>query len=204
MIGCMELTREEKAIVEILDEAGLLRDMDKEDFHRKKKEDVIIVSCSDGRQFLRGIVNPFMEMYDETHTLAFHPMPRHGGTLILDKDSPLVLPGHTTAEDLIGEFDEAVEWGFTAGCLINHFPCGKARKHNVRPLHIVDSLMNAKRLLKRNNGTKVTIACFMQITDGRETRICHISCDKYLRWREHHTDAVIDSMLQEMELSCSE
>lgn len=201
MIERMKLTREEQAIVKILDDAGLLRDMDKERFHEKKKEDVVIIFCNDGRQFLRGVVNPFMEMYDETNTLAFHPLPRHGGTLVLDKNSPLVSTGHTIAEDFVGEFDEAVEWGYTAGCLINHFPCGKARKHNVRPLHIVDSLMNAKRLLKRNNGTKVTIACFLQVTDGQQMKIYHISCDKYLHWRGCHTDAVIDGMLQETEVS---
>jgi len=199
----MKLTGEERAVIKILQEAGLLHCMDRQHFINEKKEDVVIVSCSDGRQFLRGIAIPFMKMYDETKEIAFHPLTRHGGTLILGENSPLVPQGSTMVEDLVREFDEAVKWGYGVCCLIGHIPCGKAREHEIHPLHVVDSIMASKRTLKKQQGENVSIACFLQIADGGAWRdIFRIPYTDYLSWRDIHTDTVIDKMIEEMKPSC--
>ncbi|OGD32475.1 hypothetical protein A3C91_02470 [Candidatus Azambacteria bacterium RIFCSPHIGHO2_02_FULL_52_12] len=191
----MDLSPEEQAVEKLLDSEGLLHDMDKGHFHGK--EDVFVVCCPDGRHFVRSIVNPFMEMYEKAHKIQFHPIPRHGGTLLLDECSPLILPGHTTDKDLICDIKFAVKNGYKAGCLINHFPCSMARDHNVRPLHIIDSLMHAKDRIKKKEGiSDITVACFLQITDGERRRISHIRCSDFLSWRARYGDTIHGALEQ--------
>ena len=184
----MSLSPEEKMALEMLREEGLLKDISKS--HFCGKEDVIVVCCPDGRQFVRGIFTPFMNMYDETHIISFHPLPRHGGTLVLDTHSPLVLSGHTTDKDLIHDIKEAVEMGYKAICLVNHFPCGMARKHGIHPMRIIGSLMTAKERIKRKEGlSMVTVACFLQVTEGEKRDIYYISYDKFLSWKMRCEDS---------------
>ena len=185
MVPRMSLSHEEKVVVEVLRENGLLQNMNKK--HFCGKEDVVAVCCPDGRQFVRGIFTPFMNMYDETHTISFHPLPRHGGTLVLDEHSPLVRPGHTTDKDLIHDLKDAVEMGYKAICLVNHFPCGMARKHDIHPTLIIESLFAAKERIKRKEGLTVTIACFLQVTDGEQRDMYYISYDKFVSWRKRHS-----------------
>lgn len=183
MIQLMELLPEERAVEGLLDNEGLLHDMSRD--HFRHKEDVAIGCCPDGRHFIRGILEPFMSMYDETHKLCFLPLPEYGGTLVLDENSPLVLPGHTTDIDFINKIRKAVEMGYRAVCLINHFPCVMARKYGIHPLRVVDSLMQAKRRIKIKEGISgVTVACFLQITDGERRRISRIPFKDFLLWKE--------------------
>lgn len=183
MIPMIPLSPEERAMVEALDEAGLLHDIEKE--HFRYKEDVAIGCCPDGRHFIRGILDPFMSMYDEANNLCFLPLPEYGGTLVLDQDSPLVLPGHTTDIDFINKIRKAVEMGYKALCLINHFPCAMARKYNIHPLRVIDSLMQAKKRIKEKEGIKgITVACFLQIADGEQRRIVRIPFKDFLLWKE--------------------
>lgn len=193
MIKPMELSHEEREVIDILKKEGLLQDMSKK--HFCGKEDVVAVCCPDGRQFVRGIFTPFMNMYDETHTISFHPLPRHGGTLVLDVYSPLVRFGHTTDKDLIHDLKDAVEMGYNAVCLVNHFPCGMARKHNIHPMRIVYSLMAAKKRIKRKEGlSMVTVACFLQVTDGGQRDMYYVSSDSFLSWKERCRDYKILQM----------
>lgn len=183
MIKPIDLSPEERAVEKLLDEEGLLHDMDKE--HFRHKEDVVVGCCPDGRHFIRGILEPFMSMYDEAHKLCFLPLPRYGGTLVLDEGSLLVLSGHSTDKDFISDMKKAVEMGYEAICLINHFPCVMARKHNIHPLRVVDSLIQAKKRIKEKEGIKgITIACFLQITDGERRRIARIPFKDFLLWKE--------------------
>lgn len=178
MIKHMELLPEEKEMLEALKKEGLLKDISKK--HFCGKEDVVVICCPDGRQFVRGIFVPFMNMYDETRKISFHPLPRHGGTLVLDVHSPLVLPDHTTDKDLIHDIKDAVEMGYKAICLVNHFPCGMARKHGIHPMRIVESLMKAKERIKRKEGlSMVTVACFLQVTDGEKRDVYYISSNEF-------------------------
>lgn len=190
MIKPMSLLLKEREVLEALKKEGLLQDLSKK--HFRGKEDVVVVGCPDGRQFVRGIFNSFMDMYDETHKISFHPLLRHGGTLVLDAHSPLVLPGHTTDKDLIHDIKDAIEMGYKAICLVNHFPCGMARKHNIHPMRIIESLMRAKERIKRKEGLdRVTVACFLQVTDGDERSISYISYDKYhkyISFEKHQKD----------------
>lgn len=182
MIAPMELSQEERKVMRILKEEGVLQDMSKK--HFLGKDDVVAICCPDGRQFVRGIFTPFMNMYDETHKISFHPLPRHGGTLVLDECSPLVHPGHTTDKDLVNDIKDAIEMGYKAICLINHFPCGMARKHNIHPMHIVESLVSAKKRIKRKEGLDmITVACFLQVTDDEQRDMYYISYDKFLSWK---------------------
>lgn len=192
----MSLLPGERAVIEVLKEAGLLHDMKKR--HFCGKEDVIMICCPDGRQFMRSIANPFMDMYDEAHKVQFHPLPRHGGTLLLDKNSSLVLPGHTTDKDFIHDIKDAMEMGYKAICLVNHFPCSMARKHNVSPIDIVESLINSKKRIKEEEGiTKVTIACFLQVTDGGKRYIYYISSNEYLSWKDRLGNEAIQQLVAE-------
>lgn len=187
MIKPMELLPEARAVLRLLKEEELLKDIKKEHFHGK--EDVVVVCCPDGRQFVRGVFNPFIDNYADGN-VSFHPLTRHGGTLVLDKRSPLVLPGHTTDKDLIHDLKDAVEMGYKAICLINHFPCGMARKHDIHPMRIVESLMTAKERIKKKEGLSVvTIACFLQVTDGEKRDMYHISYDKFLSWKARCGDS---------------
>ncbi len=182
MIKPMELSPEERAALEVLKKEGLVQNMNKK--HFCGKEDVVAVCCPDGRQFVRGLFTPFMNMYDEPHTVSFHPLPRHGGTLVLDEHSSLVKPGHTTDKDLIHDLKDAVEMGYKAICLVNHFPCGMARKHKIHPVRIVESLFAAKDRIKRKEGLNaVTVACFLQVTDGEQRDMYHISYNEFILWR---------------------
>jgi len=196
MIERMPLSEEEGAVMRVLKEEGLLEDMSKK--HFCGKEDVVAVCCPDGRQFIRGIFAPFMNMYDETHMISFHPLPRHGGTLVLDERSPLVHPGHTTDVDLINDIKDAIEMGYKALCLVNHFPCGMARKHNIHPMRIVESLMTAKERIKRKEGLDaMTVACFLQVTDGEQRDMYYISYDKFLSWKARCGDNKIVQILSQ-------
>ena len=182
----LELSLEERAVEELLDKEGLLHDMSRD--HFRHKEDVVVGCCPDGRHFIRGVLKPFMNMYDETHKLCFLPLTRYGGTLVLDEDSPLVLPGHSTDKDFINDIKKAVETGYKALCLINHFPCAMARKYNIHPLRVVDSLMHAKKRIKEREGIgDITVACFLQITDGDRRRIARVPFSNFLSWREKNT-----------------
>lgn len=184
MVQDMELLPTERATVNLLDSEGLLHYLDKEQF--EGKEDVVVICCPDGRHFIRGILNPFMEMYDEHQQLRFHPLTEHGGTLVLDERSPLVRSGHTTGADLITKVEDAVEMGYKALCLINHLPCGMGRKYDIPPLWIVDSLIAAKRRIKAHVGRNktVTVACFFQVSDGGQRRIARIPFEDYIAWRK--------------------
>ena len=182
----MELSPEERAVEELLDAEGLLQDMSKDHFRRKK--DVAVGCCPDGRHFIRGVLEPFISMYDETNSLCFLPLPRYGGTLILDEDSPLIFPGHTTDKDFVSDIKKAVEMGYEALCLINHFPCAMARKYNIHAMRVVDSLMHAKKRIKEREGIRdITVACFLQITDGERRRIARVPFGDFLLWREKNT-----------------
>lgn len=195
MIKPMSLSLEERAVEIILDEAGLLHDMNKE--HFRGKEDVVVLCCPDGRQYIRGVFNPFMDMYDGEHKLCLLPLTEYGGTIILDDDSPLVQHGHTTAIDLVAKIKYAVKMGYKAMCPINHFPCGIGREHKIHPVRIVDSLMHAKERIKKKEGVcNITIANFLQITDGERRRISRIPYNDYLLWRRHHNDAKVYDMIQ--------
>ena len=183
MIKLMELLPEERETERLLDEEGLLHDMDRE--HFRHKNDVVVGFCIDGRHVVRGVLEPFMSMYDETKGLCFSPIPRYGGTLVLDENSPLVIPGHTTDIDFINDIRKSVEIGYKALCLINHFPCAMARKYNIHPLRVVDSLMHAKKRIKVDEGiSDITVACFLQITDGDRRRIARVPYGDFLSWKE--------------------
>ena len=197
MIKQMKLSLEERAVEILLDDAGLLHDVDKE--HFRGKEDVIVICCPDGRQFLRGILNPFVEMYDEAHKLCLLPLTEFGGTLILDNDSPLVVPGSTIADDFIRKIKYAVdEMGYKASCPINHQPCSGARRHKVHPLCVVDSLAYAKERIKKKEGVGITVANFFQITDIEQDRrrLSRVPYNDYVRWRGHHGDAKLYGEIQ--------
>jgi len=186
MIKLMELSSEEREVENILDKWGLLQDMSKDHFRRKK--DVAVGCCPDGRHFIRGVLEPFMSMYDETKSLCFMPLLRYGGTLVLDEHSTLVLPGHSTDKDFINDIKKAVEMGYEALCLINHFPCAMARMYDMHPMRVVDSLMHAKKRIKEREGiSDVTVACFLQITDGERRRIARVPFGEFLLWRERNT-----------------
>ena len=191
MVRNMELLSDERAAVNLLDSEGLLHYLDKE--HFRGKEDVVIVCCPDGRHFLRGILNPFMEMYDENQQFRIHPITKHGGTLVLDERSSLVRSGHTTGLDLVLEVSDAMAMGYKALCLINHFPCGMGRKFNIPPLWIVDSLIAAKRRIKLHV-REITVACFLQVADGENRRIARIPFDDYVAWRKESVKDASPSM----------
>lgn len=179
----MEMLPVERVAVNLLDNEGLLHYLDKE--HFIGKEDVVVICCPDGRHFIRGILNPFMEMYDEHQQFRFHPLTEHGGTLILDERSPLVRSGHTIGADLISKVSDAVAMGYKAICLINHLPCGMGRKYNIPPLWITDSLIAAKRRIKAHvSSTPITVACFLQVSDGEQRRIARIPFEDYVIWRK--------------------
>jgi len=59
MIKLMELSSEEREVENILDKWGLLQDMSKDHFRRKK--DVAVGCCPDGRHFIRGVLEPMMK-----------------------------------------------------------------------------------------------------------------------------------------------
>lgn len=186
MIKLLELSPEERVVEKSLDAEGLLHDMDKEHFHHKK--DVIVGYCIDGRHVVRGVLEPFMSMYDETNSLCFSLIPRYGGTLVLDENSPLIRQGHTTDIDFIDDIRKSVEIGYKALCLINHFPCAMARKYNIHPLRVLDSLMHAKKRIKEKEGiSDITVACFLQITDGERRRTARVPFSDFLSWREKNT-----------------
>lgn len=191
MVRDMELSPDERAVVGLLDSVGLLHFMDKE--HFRGKEDVVVVCCPDGRQFIRGVLNPFMKMYDENQRFRIHPITKHGGTLVLDERSALVRSGHTTGADLVLEVSDAMAMGYEALCLINHLPCGMGRKFNVPPLWIVDSLIAAKWRIK-SHVHGITVACFLQVTDGEKRRIARIPFDDYVAWRKESAKDASPSM----------
>lgn len=194
MIERIQLSEEEIEAIERLDKAGLLHDLDKK--HFCGKEDVAVIFCNDGRWALR-IIDGFREMYDKTHELCFLPIPEFGGTLVLDEGSPLVFPGHTTDIDFIGKVKKAVKMGYRAFCNINHIPCAMGREYEIPPLHIVDSLMMAKRRIKGDPDiAKTTIANFIQIGDGNgRVRIARIPSEDYLLWRKDNSDGASPTML---------
>lgn len=184
MIDLIPSSDQERVLVDALWKGGVLVKMSEEHFTRKNN--VIAVYCCDGRQVIRGILVPFMEMYDEKHELAFHAITRHGGTLLLDKNSPLILPGHTTAEDLIIDIRFAVDMGYKDICLINHFPCGMMRKHNMNPIQGIVSLFKAKKRIKYKEKMEVSVACFLQVSDGDKRTIYHFRSSLFPRWRRNN------------------
>lgn len=193
MIKPIELSPEARAVLRVLKDEGLLKDINKEHFHGK--EDVVVVCCPDGRQFVRGVFNPFIDNYTDNNKISLHPLTRHGGTLVLDEHSPLVRSGYTTDKDLIHDLTDAVEMGYKAICLINHFPCGMARKHGIHPMRIVESLMTSKERIKRKEGlSMVTVACFLQVTDGEQRDMYYISYDKFFSWKARCGDRQILQM----------
>lgn len=193
MIEYLKLSPEERATEEVLDEAGLLHDMDKD--HFRKKEDMMIGSCPDGRHIIRGVLEPLMSMYEKTHCLCLLPLLRYGGTLVLDDDSPLVQPGDSTARDFINDIKKAVKMGYRSLCQINHFSCAMGREHKIHPLHIVDSLAHAKERIKKREGiSNITIVNLLQITDieMERRRLSRIPFNDYIRWRKAQGNDIYD------------
>lgn len=201
MIKRMPLTAQEAEVITTLDKAGLLHDMDKE--HFRGKEDVGAIFCPDGRWAIRGVIEPFIDMYDEKNTLCLLPLTEFGGTLILDPDSPLLEKGSEQFPAgnngdllLIGKIKKAVKMGYKAFCHINHLPCGMGRAFNIPPMHIIDSLVMAKHRIKAMEGIdKITIASFLQIGDSNgHVRIARIPFEDFLIWRKDNADGASPAM----------
>lgn len=199
MIERMELSKRERAVITMLDENGLLHDMEKE--HFIGKEDSFLCTCNDSRWALQT-QDYFRDMYDKQKELYIFPINELGGTLALDEDSPLLekssaLPdGNLVDRSVIKKIRFAVKMGHKAGCLINHIPCGKSREHNIDPLQIIDSLMIAKHRIKYVECiTGITIACFLQIgeSDGR-AQFARISYEDYLVWRKDNPKGASPAM----------
>lgn len=200
MIERMPLSEEEIRVIEMLDRAGLLHDMDKE--HFRGKEDVAVIFCNDGRWALR-VIDRFREMYDETNMICVLPLNEFGGTLVLDDNSPLLEKkadcfSRGNGDDLhfMRKIRIAAGMGYRAFCNINHFPCGMGRKYKIPPLHIVDSLMMAKRRIKSDPGIgTITIANFLQIGESNgAARIARIPTEDYLLWRKENSEGASPSM----------
>lgn len=187
MIKHLELLPEERAVIRVLKDAGLLHDMKKEHFCGNgmipPKKDVIFIGCPDGRHHVRS-TKVFMDMYDETHKLSFHPVLWPGGTLVFDENSPLVPVGHTTDKDLIWSIKLAVEMGYKAILDTNHFPCAAAREFKISPIDVIESLMSTKKRFKEKEGIESTVACFLQVTDGETMEVWRIPSNEYLLWKE--------------------
>ncbi|MBI5912913.1 hypothetical protein HY839_00545 [Candidatus Azambacteria bacterium] len=187
MIKHLELSPEERAVMRVLKDAGLLHDMKKEHFCGNetipRKENVIYVSCCDGRHYVRS-TDVFMKKYDKTHKLSFWPVPWPGGTLVFDDGSKLIKPGHTTDKDLISVIKFALKKGYGAILAENHFPCEAARDNGISPIDVVESLMNAKKRFKEKEGIETTIVSLLKVTDGEEMNIHRIPYNDYFSWKE--------------------
>lgn len=187
MIKHLDLSPEERAVIQVLKDANLLHPLKDEHFCGNEvipaKEDVIYLSCCDGRHYI-GSTKIFMDKYDATHKVSFWPVPWPGGTLIFDDESPLNKDGYNVDKALISVIKFALKKGYGAILEENHFPCEAMRVNGIAPLDGIESLMNTKTRFKEKEGIEATVVPLLKVTDGEEMNIYRIPHKDYLSWKE--------------------
>mgnify|MGYP001587956425 CR=1 FL=1 len=184
----LSMNEEEKEAIKTLSDAGVLIDPSKH--HFEDKHDFMIICCPDGTKF-KYTLSLINGMYPDHiwRNLHYHTHTRHGGGLVLSKNSPIAKKGHTTDVDLLADIQMSVDMGYKSIILLNHLPCKMARLHNIAPLDVVGSLASTKRRIKENI-KDITVACFLQATKpgdipGEISEVFHFfSVSKYDAWEK--------------------
>lgn len=177
------LTKKEQGIVREFRSRKIFQDISWNMFHDNPA--AIVVDCPDCDQMekTRHHAGQIRQIFGQAR---IHRIQLNGGALNIAPHSPLneILPRGLV---LLQEINETIELKrITTVALYAHYPCGKARVHEISLVRGVELFVQGKLYVKKNIPPHVKVGCFFYIPTGEDAgRTYFLGRPQWEEWREY-------------------